>query len=82
MARELWILDRTAPPPGEAGDEIQAFESSSSDDGTNKTSSSTSSTSKHDKGDKRPIISRVAQATLAKFGAPVVGGGVARLVRA
>jgi hypothetical protein len=82
MARELLILDRTAAPPGEGVDEVQTAESSSSDDGTNKTSSSTSSTTKYDKGDKRPIISSVAQAMLSKFGSMVrASGGSVKLVR-
>jgi hypothetical protein len=82
MARELLIADRTAPVPGEGVDEVQHSESSSSDDGTNKTSSATSTTTKYDKGDKRPIISQVAQAMLSKFGSLVkAGGGPVRLVR-
>jgi hypothetical protein len=52
-------------------------------DATGTGSDSTSSTTKYNKSDTRPIISRVAQAMLSKFGALVDGGsGAVRLVRA
>lgn len=55
MARELLILDRTAAPPGEG--------LKYSNIGPNQTG--------YNKTDVRPIISHVAQAMLAKFGALV-----------
>jgi hypothetical protein len=54
MARELLLADRTAAPPGEG---IDSFS-----DGT--------TTTKYNKTDTSPIISRVAQAMLSKFGSP------------
>jgi len=67
MARELLITDRTAVPPGEG----LKYEN-------------TGTTQKgYDKGDRRPIISLVAQAMLAKYGSLVSGkSGAVRLVRA
>ena len=85
MARELLIVDRTAAPTGEGIAWTQVRHSAASADGTAKTSSSSTdiSTTKYSKPDTRPIISHVAQAMLAKFGALVRGGsGVVRLVRA
>jgi hypothetical protein len=65
MARELLILDRTTAPPGEG--------ISYTDAGTDGTG--------YSKRDARPIISHVAQATLAKYGGLIGGGsGTARLV--
>lgn len=55
MARELLILDRTSAPPGEG--------LRYSNVGSDQTG--------YSKGDVRPIISHVAQAMLAKFGALV-----------
>jgi hypothetical protein len=57
MARELLILDRTAAPPGEG---LKYQNVGSTQTGYSKT-------------DVRPIISHVAQAMLAKFGAVVNG---------
>jgi hypothetical protein len=67
MARELLIADRTAAPPGEG----MKYEN-------------TGTTQKgYDKNDRRPIISPVAQAMLAKFGALIKSNsGAVRLVRA
>ncbi len=66
MARELLILDRTAAPPGEG----LKYENI----GPNQTGFS--------KTDVRPIISHVAQAMLAKFGALVKSkSGAVPLVR-
>ena len=66
MARELLIVDRTAAPEGEG----LKYEN-------------TGTTQKgYDKNDSRPVISRVAQAMLAKYGTPLNRkGGVVRLVR-
>jgi hypothetical protein len=79
MARELLIADRTAAPPGEGIAAIQTSEASHSDiSGTSRQSSTT-----YSKSDTRPIISRVAQAMLSKFGAPIGGrSGAVRLMRA
>ena len=66
MARELLIADRTAAPAGE-GLKYQ-------NTGPNQTG--------YDKSDTRPIISHVAQAMLAKYGALVRGkSGAVALVR-
>jgi hypothetical protein len=82
MARELLVVDRTAAPPGEGIDSTQTAESSSSDDGTNKESTSSNSVTTYSKGDTRPVISRVAQAMLSKYGSIVqAAGGSVRLVR-
>lgn len=79
MARELLLADRTAAPPGEGIGTVQT--STATHDGTGAGSSSMSSTT-YSKPDTRPIISRVAQAMLSKFGAPVSGGsGAVRLMR-
>jgi hypothetical protein len=59
MGRELIIEDRTAAPPGEG---IQ-------------TAINGSVTTKYSKSDTRPILSHVAQAMLAKYGALIRGGG-------
>ena len=67
MARELLIVDRTTAPAGEG---LKYF-----NDGTQQTG--------YDKNDKRPVISHVAQAMLAKFGAVLKSrSGAVRLVRA
>jgi hypothetical protein len=67
MARELLLADRTAAPDGE-GLKYQNV-------GTTQTG--------YDKTDRRPIVSRVAQAMLAKYGALVsASSGAVRLVRA
>ena len=80
MARELLVADRTAAPPGEGIGAIQT--SQATHDGLGAGSSSMTSTT-YSKGDTRPVISRVAQAMLSKYGAPVSGGsGSVRLVRA
>ena len=66
MARELLVADRTAAPAGE-GLKYQNV-------GTTQTG--------YDKSDRRPVISRVAQAMLAKYGALIKGAsGAVRLVR-
>lgn len=66
MARELLIADRTAAPAGE-GMKYQNV-------GTTQTG--------YDKSDTRPVISRVAQGMLSKFGTLLNRkGGVVRLVR-
>lgn len=66
MARELLIADRTASPAGE-GLKYQNV-------GTTQTG--------FDKSDTRPVISRVAQGMLSKFGTLLNRkGGVVRLVR-
>jgi hypothetical protein len=81
MARELLIVDRTASPPGEGIDSLATAHATHAATGTG--SDSTSSTTKYDKSDTRPIICRVAQAMLSKYGAMVDGGsGAVRLVRA
>lgn len=81
MARELLIVDRTAAPAGEGLDSAATAHATYGATGTE--SESTSSTTKYSKSDTRPIISRVAQAMLSKFGALVDGGsGAVRLVRA
>jgi hypothetical protein len=80
MARELLIVDRTASPPGEGIDTVTAAHATHAATGT--ASDSTSSSTKYSKADTRRIISSVARAMLARFGAPVSGGsGVVRLVR-
>ena len=66
MGRELLILDRTAAPPGEGLQEEQHTDLSKLI---------------YSKKDTRPVLSHVAIALLSKFGAPVGGGGVVRLVR-
>ncbi|HOC55688.1 MAG TPA: hypothetical protein PKI20_08715 [Verrucomicrobiota bacterium] len=79
MARELLIADRTAAPAGEG------IESTATSTHTKTSSSDTSnsSTTKYSKSDTRPIISRVAQAMLSKYGTLMVGGsGSVQLVRA
>jgi hypothetical protein len=81
MARELLIADRTASPAGEGLDSVASAHATHAASGTG--SDSTSSTTKYSKSDTRPIISRVAQAMLSKYGALVDGGsGAVRLVRA
>ena len=66
MARELLIADRTIAPPGEG---LKYY-----NDGGKQTG--------YDKADTRPVISRVAQAMLAKYGALIAAkSGTVRLVR-
>ena len=66
MARELLVTDRTAPPSGE---------------GLKYNNVGTTQTG-YDKRDRRPVISQLAQAMLAKLGAPMNGmSGAVRLVR-
>jgi len=78
MARELLIADRTAAPPGEG---ISSTQTSSATHDSAGGSSSQSSTT-YSKEDTRPIMSRVAQAMLAKYGALIQGSsGSVRLVR-
>ncbi len=79
MARELLIVDRTAAPPGEGISSTQT--STATHDSVGGSSSQSSTT--YSKEDTRPVISRVAQAMLAKYGALIQGGsGSVRLVRA
>ena len=79
LGRELLIADRTATPPGEG---IAATQSSTATHTGTSGSSSMSSTT-YDKSDTRPVISRVAQAMLAKYGALVSAkSGAVALVRA
>ena len=67
MARELLVADRTAAPVGEG---LKYF-----NDGTTQTG--------YDNTDRRPIISAVAQAMLAKYGSLInAKSGAVRLVRA
>ena len=78
MARELLIVDRTAAPPGEG---ISSTQTSSATHDSAGGSSSQSSTT-YSKEDTRPVMSRVAQAMLAKYGALIQGSsGSVRLVR-
>jgi len=77
MARELLIVDRTAAPPGEGISSTQT--STASHDSAGGSSSQSSTT--YSKEDTRPIVTRVAQAMLAKYGALIQGGGSVRLVR-
>ena len=66
LARELLTLDRTAAPPGE---------------GLLSDWTSTAG-KKYSKTDIRPILPRLVQSLLAKYGAPTrQGGGVVRLLR-
>ncbi|HOF72330.1 MAG TPA: hypothetical protein PLV05_02170 [Verrucomicrobiota bacterium] len=79
MARELLIVDRTAAPPGEGLSSTQT--STASHDASGGTSAQSSIS--YSKEDIRPVISRVAQAMLAKYGTLIQGsGGSVRLVRA
>jgi hypothetical protein len=74
-------VDRTAAPAGEGIDSVATAHATHAATGTG--SDSTSSTTKYDKSDTRPIMSRVAQAMLSKYGALVDGAsGAVRLVRA
>ena len=67
LARELLIVDRTATPEGEG---LKYFNDGSVQKG-------------YDKADKRPIISMVAQAMLAKYGMLIrAKSGAVRLTRA
>jgi hypothetical protein len=78
MARELLIVDRTAAAPGEG---ISATQTSQATHDASGGSSGMTSVS-YSKDDTRPIVSRVVQAMLAKFGVLVSGGsGTVRLVR-
>jgi len=66
LARELLVTDRTAAPTGEG---MRYFNDAATQTG-------------YDKRDRRPIISHVAQALLAKYGALVrARSGSVRLVR-
>jgi hypothetical protein len=80
MARELLIADRTAAPPGEG---VATVHTGHSETGGGSIITSDNSTTQYSKSDTRPIISHVAQAMLAKLGAPLKGGsGAVRLMRA
>lgn len=75
MARELLIADRTASPPGEGLHSSYTAHMVSG-------GVSDISNVAYDKGDTRPVISRVTEAMLAKFGAAIKsGGGAVRLMR-
>ena len=66
LARELLLLDRTTAPPGEG------------------IASDWTSTAgkKYSKTDIRPILPRLLQSLLSKYGSPMrQGGGVVKLVR-
>jgi hypothetical protein len=77
MARELLIADRTAAPAGEGLDSESTSHSAGGGGAVD------ASSTKYNKSDTRPIISRVAQAMLSKYGALVDGGsGAVRLTRA
>ena len=66
LARELLIVDRTAAPPGEG---LKYYNNAGQQTG-------------YDKNDTRPVISRVAQAMLAKFGSMLKSkSGAVALVR-
>jgi hypothetical protein len=80
MARELLIADRTTAPLGEG---IASVHTGHTDAGVGGNApSSDNTTTVYSKADTRPIISHVAQAMLAKFGALVSdGSGPVRLVR-
>ena len=81
MARELLILDRTVAPPGEG---IGTFHTGHTDAAAaGAVGASDNSTTVYTKTDTRPIVSHVAQAMLAKYGAPIKSsGGSVRLLRA
>ena len=67
LARELLVVDRTATPEGEG---LKYDNTGTTQRG-------------YDKNDKRPVISRVAQALLAKYGGLLKSrSGAVRLVRA
>ena len=79
MGRELLVADRTAAPAGEGI--LSEHTSEYARDATG-VSSSSSATTMYSKNDTRRIISHVAEAMLAKFGALVSGGsGEVRLMR-
>jgi len=67
MARELLIADRTVAPAGEG---LKYYNAAGIQTG-------------YDKTDRRPVLSQVAQAMLAKYGSLIKSGsGAVRLVRA
>ncbi len=79
MARELLIADRTSAPPGEGISSTQSSSSTHDSAGGSSTQTSIS----YSKEDTRAVISRVAQAMLAKYGALIqASSGSVRLVRA
>ena len=79
LARELLIADRTAAPPGQGLSSTQ--HSTASHDSVGAGTSEMTSTS-YSKDDTRPMVCRVAQAMLSRYGALVSGGsGAVRLVR-
>jgi hypothetical protein len=66
MARELLITDRTVAPAGEGLKYVNV--------GTSQTG--------YDKTDTRPVLSRIAQVILSKYGSQISArSGVVRLVR-
>jgi hypothetical protein len=79
LARELLIADRTAAPTGEGIASVHTGHTDAAAAGA--TGASENSTTVYNKADTRPIISHVAQALLAKFGAPIGGAGAVRLLR-
>lgn len=67
LARELLIADRTASPPGEG---LKYYNEAGTQTG-------------YDKADRRPVISAITQAMLAKYGALIKSkSGAVQLVRA
>ena len=92
LARELAIVDRTASPPGEGVASTEESENETVTTGASNTNTGVSSNQTHvtgsasklvySKADTRPIIPRVVQALLAKYGSLFASkSGVARLVR-
>src|ERR1043166_2927112 len=72
MARELLIADRTSAPPGEG---IATLHTGHTDAGVGGNApSSDNTTTVYSKADTKPIISHVAQAMLAKYGALMTSG--------
>jgi hypothetical protein len=66
LARELLLTDRTAAPAGEG---LKYYNNAGTQTG-------------YDKTDRRPVLSRVAQVMLAKYGAQISArSGAVRLVR-
>jgi hypothetical protein len=81
MARELLIADRTAAPAGEGITSVHTGHTDAA--GAGATGASNNSTTVYSKSDTPGVVSRVAQAMLSKYGAPIDGGsGAVRLVRA
>jgi hypothetical protein len=66
LARELILVDRTSPPPGEGVTLVRLADQSETI---------------YNKRDKRPVISMVAQNLLCKYGALLKKAGMVRLQR-